>query len=104
MPLIKGLKMEAGRISWRAAICLLLGIFFLYNPFFGLFPASGLSATFQHHVSYRSTIASSELGCSNLQHPTLSVVVAALISTSFDQLRPRSDVRPTPIDEDFRST
>jgi hypothetical protein len=101
----KGSGTESGRISWQTVICLLLGIFFLYNPFFGICPAGGPSASIQHHVSYRSTIASSELGCSNLQHSTISVVaVAALISAYSDRLRPNNDVQPRSNDEDIRPT
>jgi hypothetical protein len=93
------------RISRRAAVCLLLGIFFLYNPFFTICPASGPSAAIQHHVSYRSTIASSELGCSNLQHSTISVaLMAALISTCFDLVQPSCDVRSRPVDESILIT
>jgi hypothetical protein len=53
---------------WRAGLCLLLAIFFLYNPFFTICVASGPAAVVHHPVSYRSTIASSELGCGTVQH------------------------------------
>ena len=45
---------------WSAALCLLLAILFLYNPFFTVYGSpSGLS--FRHPLSVRGTLASSEL-------------------------------------------
>jgi hypothetical protein len=46
---------------------LLLGIFFLYNPFIALGMSGGRLAVVHHPVSYRATLASSELGCATLQ-------------------------------------
>jgi hypothetical protein len=88
---------KAVRLSWRVA-CLVLGLFLLYNPFFTICPAAGPAATLQHHVSYRSTIAASELGCSNLQHSKVSVEpVVAVIATLFDAAPPAEKVvRPRP--------
>jgi hypothetical protein len=46
--------------SWRAGVCLLLAILFFYNPFFTVYGSpAGLSA--QHPLSFRGTVASSEL-------------------------------------------
>lgn len=91
---------EVVRISWRA-ICLVLGLLLLYNPFFTISPAAGPDATFQHHVSYRSTIAASELGCSNLQqHSEVSVEpLVVLVATLFDAVRPAEVIAPRPTQE-----
>jgi hypothetical protein len=88
------------RLPWRA-VCLVLGLLLLYNPFFTICPTAGPNATIQHHVSYRSTIAASELGCSNLQqHSEVSVEpVVALLATLFNAVRPAEVIAPRPIDE-----
>jgi hypothetical protein len=88
------------RLPWRA-ICLVLGLLLLYNPFFTICPTVGPAATIQHHVSYRTTIAASELGCSNLQqHPEMSVEpVVALMATLFDAVQPAQDLVPRPSEE-----
>ena len=90
----------AVRLPWRV-VCLVLGLLLLYNPFFTICPAAGPAATIQHHVSYRSTVAASELGCSNLQlHPEVSVEpVVALIATVFDAVRPVEVIAPRPSEE-----
>jgi hypothetical protein len=50
-----------GKLSpWSAALCLLLAVLFLYNPFFNIYGwPSGLN--FRHPLSVRGTLASSEL-------------------------------------------
>jgi hypothetical protein len=89
----------AVRLPWRA-ICLVLGLLLLYNPFFTICPAAGPDATFQHHVSYRSTVAASELGCSNLQHSGVSVEpIVALVATLFDAVRSFEVKAPRPVEE-----
>jgi hypothetical protein len=87
-------------LPWRA-VCLVLGLLLLYNPFFTIFSAAGPDATIQHHVSYRSTVAASELGCSNLQqHSEVSVEpVVTLVATLFDVVQPARDVVPRPSEE-----
>jgi hypothetical protein len=88
------------RLPWRA-ICLVLGLLLLYNPFFTICAAAGPDAAIQHHVSYRSTIAASELGCSNLQqHPEVSVEpIVALVATLFDAVCPAEVLAPRPSQE-----
>jgi hypothetical protein len=90
----------AVRLPWRA-VSLVLALLLLYNPFFTICPAGGPAAAIQHHVSYRSTIAASELGCSNLQqHPEVSVEpVVALMATLFDAVRPVEVIAPRPSEE-----
>jgi hypothetical protein len=83
------------------AVCLVLGLLLLYNPFFTICPTAGPAAAIQHHVSYRSTIAASELGCSNLQqHSGVSVEpVVALIATLFHSVRPTEVIAPRSSEE-----
>lgn len=92
-------------ISGRAAVCFLLGIFFLYNPFFTICPAPGPSSTMQHPVSYRSTVASSELGCSTTQCEKLSFIPVATVVTVHRLLQqPARDIWPSPGNEPLRAT
>jgi hypothetical protein len=46
-----------------AGLCLILAVLFLYNPFFTIYGSSGVSAV-RHPLSFRGTVASSELRCS----------------------------------------
>jgi len=49
------------RISpWGVAVCLLLAVLFLYNPFFTIYGSSGVRSV-DHPLSFRGTVASSEL-------------------------------------------
>jgi hypothetical protein len=47
-------------VPWRAALCLLLAALSLYNPFFTIYGVSDISNV-RHPLSYRATVASSEL-------------------------------------------
>lgn len=98
--LTKPSRDEAVRFLGRA-VCLVLALFLLYNPFFTVTPTAGPDAAVQRHLSYRSTIAASELGCSNLQqHSEVSVEpVVALVATLFDAVRPADDFAPRPSEE-----
>jgi hypothetical protein len=91
---------RAVRFPWRA-LCLVLGLLLLYNPFFTVCPTAGPDAAIQHHVSYRSTIAASELGCSNLQqHSEVSVEpVVALVATLFNSVHSTEVIAPRPSEE-----
>ncbi|MGA2427810.1 MAG: hypothetical protein ABSH13_04845 [Candidatus Acidiferrum sp.] len=93
-----------GMWPWRAGICLLLGAFFLYNPFFTISMPSGSSAVVHHPPSYRSTVASSELGCGTVPHTKLDVVpVQAVITPEKVLLQQEDDIRPKPADETVRA-
>jgi hypothetical protein len=87
-------------LPWRA-VCLVLALFLFYNPFITICPAAGPDAAIQHHVSYRSTIAASELGCSKLQqHSEVSVEpIVSLVATLFDAVRPAEVVTPRPSED-----
>src|ERR1700729_23697 len=88
------------RLPWRA-VCLVLGLLLLYNPFFTICPTAGPDATIQHHLSYRSTVAASELGCSNRQqHPEVSVEpIVAIVAALFNAVRPAEVIAPRPSEE-----
>jgi hypothetical protein len=93
-------KDEAVRFIGRM-FCLVLALFLLYNPFFTISNSNGPAATLEHHVSYRSTIAASELGCSNLQQqPEVSVEpIIALVATLFDTVHSTEVIAPRPSEE-----
>jgi hypothetical protein len=83
------------------AVCLVLALFLFYNPFFTICPSTGPNAAVQRHVSYRTTIAASELGCSNLQqHPEVSIEpIVALIAARFDVVLPAEVTAPKPSED-----
>jgi hypothetical protein len=45
---------------WHVCVCFLLAMFFLHNPFFTIYGSSPILKV-QHPLSYRGTVASSEL-------------------------------------------
>jgi|SRR5271163_2541336 len=95
---IARLQTGRGNLPWRSAVCLLLGVFFLYNPFCTIRMSSGPSAVVHH--SYRSTIASSELGCGTVQHTKLHLVsLAILVSALKIPLQDKEDIRPKTVDD-----
>jgi hypothetical protein len=97
---IARLQANRGTLSWRRAVCLLLAVFFLYNPFVTISMASGPSEVVRHPVSYRSTIASSELGCGTVQHTRLHVVSLTVLVTPVKiPLQDKDDIRPKPMDD-----
>lgn len=53
----KGTIAALGRYRW---ICILLALFLLYNPFFGM-PHSGSSLEVCHPASHRATVGASEM-------------------------------------------
>jgi hypothetical protein len=68
---------------FRAVLCLLLAVLFLYNPFFGIHSASS-ALRVQHLPSYRATVASSELNCSSVTQVKLQIpILAAVIFQAF---------------------
>src|ERR1700720_2480666 len=94
---IARLQTNRGTLSWRRAVCLLLAVFFLYNPFVTICMASGPSDVVHHPVSYRSTIASSELGCGTVQHTKLGVPsLKVLVAIEKFLLQEKDDIRPIP--------
>jgi hypothetical protein len=54
------LRIESSRTRWRAAASLLLVALLLYNPFFTIL-SSSRDLSVQHPLSYRATLAGSEL-------------------------------------------
>jgi hypothetical protein len=60
MPQIRQFGSRRKVSPWRAGLCLLLAVLFLYNPFFTIYGSpSGLNV--RHPLSMRGTLASSEL-------------------------------------------
>jgi hypothetical protein len=60
MPRILHLRLHPSASPWRVGVCLVLAALFLYNPFFTIYGASQI-LNVQHPLSYRATLASSEL-------------------------------------------
>lgn len=51
---------ENRNFAWRAGVCLFLAVLFFYNPFFTIYGSpAGLNV--RHPLSFRGTVASSEL-------------------------------------------
>jgi hypothetical protein len=76
-------------------LCLLLAVFFLYNPFVTICMSSGPSAVVHHPLSYRSTIASSELGCGTVQHTKVQAApLKTFVAIEKVLLQQRDDSRP----------
>jgi hypothetical protein len=59
------LRAQRSAPLWRVALCLLLAVLCLYNPFFTIYGDSAV-VNVQHSLSCRATIASSELRCATL--------------------------------------
>jgi hypothetical protein len=93
------------RISpWCAGVCLVLAVLFLYNPFFTIYGSSKVSAV-RHPVSFRGTVASSELRRSVLRQAQPKI--DALDEASLDAVRPPEASCPISValpDEPSRST
>jgi hypothetical protein len=54
------LRLKISASAWRVGLCLILAALLLYNPFLTIFGTSPI-VNIQHPLSYRATIASSEL-------------------------------------------
>jgi hypothetical protein len=78
----KSLRNEPSPINaWHVALCLLLAVLFLYNPFFTVQNVSDVPHV-RHPHSYRATVASSELRRSTIDPvqpliPATGVLLAA---------------------------
>jgi len=82
----------------------LLAAFFLYNPFFAVCAPSGASPAVQHPLSYRSTVASSELGCSAIRYTKLYFSpLEALVGAAGVLLQQQDPIRRGPADETVRA-
>jgi hypothetical protein len=101
---IAKLRSKSGAALLRAGICLLLCGFFLYNPFSSICMSSGPSPVVQHHVSYRSTVASCELGCATVPHTKLWVApLEVVVAAEKVLVQQKDDARPKPADETVRA-
>jgi hypothetical protein len=96
------------RVS-QAAVCLLLGLLFLYNPFFTVHEVPG-NIQVCHPPSYRATVASSELRRCTIDPaeplipatgaltilPIEVTAPACAVPTSLRAAQPEDDVSPFP--------
>ena len=93
------------RISpWCAVVCLLLAVLFLYNPFFTIYGSSGVRSV-SHPLSFRGTVASSELRRSLVTQ--VQPKIDALDEAPLDALRRPGACCPNLValpDEPLRST
>jgi hypothetical protein len=74
------LRLEFSEPRKRAAVCLVLVALLLYNPFFTIL-GSSLDLSVQHPLSYRATLASTELqrGMLEAANPLISGLDAAIL-------------------------
>jgi hypothetical protein len=73
-------RLQSHPSLWRAGVCLLLATLFLYNPFLTVYGTSQIQSV-QHHLSYRATVAGSELGrCTVEPSSTLVPVLEAAVA------------------------
>jgi hypothetical protein len=80
--------------AWHVALCLLLAVLFLYNPFFTVQNVSDVPH-FRHPHSYRATVASSELRRSTID-PVQPLIPATGVLVAAPFIAARAAV-PTPI-------
>jgi len=91
--------------AWRIAVCLLLAILFLYNPFLsGARPVGTLTVC--HPASHRATVGASELESLGQPNPAAQILFVADFTRGFtaqlnpslttSQYRPQQEVITTP--------
>lgn len=96
-------RVEPGLSPGRIALCLVLSAFFLYNPFFAIGGSSTRAATVQRPPSYRSTIASCELGCGTVRPTKLLISpLKVLLGNEKGLLRQKDHLIPSLLDEIVR--
>jgi hypothetical protein len=84
---------------------LLLGIFFLFNPFIAIGMSCGPLAVVHHPASYRATVASSELGCATLQaQKEYLAPLKILVAVQRAVLPQREESQPKPADQPVRAS
>lgn len=101
LSVVARLRARPGTLPWRTGVCVLLGAFIVYNPFFAVYTSPGPAPAVQHPLSYRSTIASCELGCATVQLTKASVfpLEALVLVGEESRLQQRDNIRREPIDE-----
>jgi len=77
------LRIEANRARWRGAVSLLLIVLLLYNPFFTIL-SSSRDLSVQHPLSYRATLAGSELRrcTTEVAQPLIAGLDAAVVHSA----------------------
>ena len=85
-------RIEAGGARKRAAVCLVLVALLLYNPFFTIL-SSSQDLSVKHPLSYRATVAGSELRRCTIEpcDPLIPELTAALLHAAI-LLAPTHDV------------
>jgi hypothetical protein len=76
-------RIEAGGARKRAAVCLVLVALLLYNPFFTIL-SSSQDLSVRHPLSYRATVAGSELRRCTIEpaDPLIPELTAAILHAS----------------------
>jgi hypothetical protein len=102
MPASQPFRRKPNACSLRPVVCLFLAVLFLYNPFFVIAgPGHGLHV--RHPLSYRATVANSELSNYTVGSEKPPAVVAALLTREPTQPTaeyPSAAIQP----HDFRSS
>jgi hypothetical protein len=94
MPRSLHLRLHPSASAWRVGVCLVLAALFLYNPFFTIYGASQ-SLNVQHPLSYRATLASSELRrCTVEPSKTLIPALEGALAFGLTQLAAAKEVVP----------
>jgi len=103
MRAIANVRVEPGPFPWRIVLCLVLSAFFLYNPFLTICTSSTPYGTVQRPPSYRSTLASCELGCGTVQPTKLLISpLRVLLGTEKGLLQQKDHPFPSLIEEMVR--
>jgi hypothetical protein len=102
MSLLSPLRPKSGALQWRAGLCLLLAVLFLYNPFLTILGTSE-AVHVGHPLSYRATVASSELQRFTV-NPVKSLIAALepLVTAKLVQAAALYAVLPAQPRESFR--
>jgi hypothetical protein len=89
------LRLRLRALPWRVALCLILVALFLYNPFLTIYGASPI-VNIQHPLSYRATIASSELRRCTVE-PAKPLVPALEVAVAFELAQSAANDEVAPV-------
>jgi hypothetical protein len=89
------LRLQSSAGPWRVALCVILVALFLYNPFLTIYGASPI-VNIQHPLSYRATIASSELRRCTVE-PAKPLVPALEAAVAFESEQSPATDEVTPV-------
>jgi hypothetical protein len=88
------LRLKGKELPWRVAFCLILAALLFYNPFFTIYGASP-TVNIQHPLSYRATIASSELRRGTVE-PAKPLIPALRAATVFEGIQSAANQEALP--------